>query len=67
MVIGATAYNGLRNVLYDLTGQWWGIEVEELDEEENKEMTMMKRTNRTTKTTSSSEDTPAVCAEWVCG
>jgi glycine betaine/choline ABC-type transport system substrate-binding protein len=36
--LGATAYNALRNVLYDLTGQWWGMEVEELDEEENEDM-----------------------------
>jgi len=36
--LGATAYNALRNVLYDLTGQWWGMEVEELDEEENEEI-----------------------------
>ena len=35
VVLGATAYNALRNVLYDLTGQWWGMEVEELDEDEN--------------------------------
>ena len=38
VVLGATAYNALRNVLYDLTGQWWGMEVEELDEEENEEI-----------------------------
>ena len=38
VVVGATAYNALRNVLYDLTGQWWGMEVEELDEEENEEI-----------------------------
>ena len=38
VVIGATAYNALRNVLHDLTGQWWGMEVEELDEEENEEI-----------------------------
>ena len=37
VVVGATAYNALRNVLHDLTGQWWGMEVEELDEEENDE------------------------------
>ena len=37
VVIGATAYNALRNVLHDLTGQWWGMEVEELDEEEDDE------------------------------
>ena len=37
VVLGATAYNALRNVLHDLTGQWWGIEVEELDDEENEE------------------------------
>ena len=36
--LGATAYNALRNVLYDLTGQWWGMEVEELDEVENEEI-----------------------------
>jgi hypothetical protein len=34
VVVGATAYNALRNVLHDLTGQWWGMEVEELDDEE---------------------------------
>ena len=38
VVLGATAYNALRNVFYDLTGQWWGMEVEELDEEENDEI-----------------------------
>jgi hypothetical protein len=38
VVLGATAYNALRNVLHDLTGQWWGMEVEELDEEENEEI-----------------------------
>ena len=38
VVVGATSYNALRNVFYDLTGQWWGIEVEELDEEENEEI-----------------------------
>jgi hypothetical protein len=38
VVVGATAYNALRNVLHDLTGQWWGMEVEELDEEENEEI-----------------------------
>ena len=37
VVIGATAYNTLRNVLHDLTGQWWGMEVEELDDEEEEE------------------------------
>jgi hypothetical protein len=37
VVVGATAYNALRNVLYDLTGQWWGMEVEELDDEENED------------------------------
>ncbi len=37
VVIGATAYNALRNVLHDLTGQWWGMEVEELDDEEDEE------------------------------
>ena len=36
--LGATAYNALRNVLYDLTGQWWGMEVEELDEDENEDI-----------------------------
>ena len=35
VVLGAAAYNALRNVLHDLTGQWWGMEVEELDDEEN--------------------------------
>ena len=34
VVVGATAYNALRNVLHNLTGQWWGMEVEELDDEE---------------------------------
>jgi hypothetical protein len=38
VVIGATAYNALRNVLHDLTGQWWGMEVEEVDDEENEEI-----------------------------
>ncbi|MHB1034994.1 MAG: hypothetical protein ACYC35_15330 [Pirellulales bacterium] len=38
VVIGATAYNALRKVIYALTSQWWGIEVEERDEEENDEM-----------------------------
>ncbi|MGO8749180.1 MAG: hypothetical protein ACLQNE_24745 [Thermoguttaceae bacterium] len=38
VVLGATAYNGLRNVLHDLTGQWWGMEVEELDDEEKEEI-----------------------------
>ncbi len=38
VVLGATAYNALRNVFYDLTGQWWGMEVEELDDEENEEI-----------------------------
>ncbi|MGD0896977.1 MAG: hypothetical protein ABR915_04015 [Thermoguttaceae bacterium] len=38
VVIGATSYNALRNVLYDLTGQWWGTEVEELDDAENEEV-----------------------------
>ena len=37
VVVGATAYNALRNVLHDLTGQWWGMEVEEPDEKENDE------------------------------
>ena len=34
VVLGATAYNALRNTIHDLMGQWWGIEVEELDDEE---------------------------------
>ena len=38
VVFGATAYNALRNVLHDLTGQWWGMEVEELDDEEEHEI-----------------------------
>ena len=38
VVIGATSYNSLRTVLHDLTGQWWGMEVEELDEDENEEI-----------------------------
>jgi len=38
VVLGATAYNALRKVLHDLTGQWWGMEVEELDDEENDEI-----------------------------
>jgi hypothetical protein len=38
VVLSATAYNALRNVIHDLTGQWWGIEVEELDEEESEDM-----------------------------
>ena len=38
VVVGATSYNALRNVLHELTGQWWGMEVEELDEEENEEI-----------------------------
>ena len=38
VVLGATAYNALRNELHALTGQWWGMEVEELDEEENEEI-----------------------------
>ncbi len=38
VVLGATAYNALRNVLHDLTGQWWGMEVEELDDEKNEEI-----------------------------
>jgi hypothetical protein len=37
VVLGATAYNALRKVIHDLTGQWWGMEVEELDDEENEE------------------------------
>ena len=36
--LGATAYNALRNVLHDLTGQWWGMEVEELDDEKSEEI-----------------------------
>ena len=36
-MLGATAYNALRNLLHDLTGQWYGMEVEELDDEENEE------------------------------
>ena len=36
-IIGATAYNALRNVLHDLTGQWYGMEVEELDDEETED------------------------------
>ena len=38
VVVGASAYNALRTVLHELTGQWWGMEVEELDEEENEDM-----------------------------
>src|SRR5208337_3495745 len=38
VVLGATAYNHLRNELHALTGQWWGMEVEELDEDENEDM-----------------------------
>ena len=37
VVLGASAYNHLRNVLHDLTGQWWGMEVEEQDEERDEE------------------------------
>jgi hypothetical protein len=37
VVVGATAYNALRNVLHDLTGQLWGMEVEELDDDENED------------------------------
>ena len=37
VVVGATAYNALRNVLHDLTGQRYGMEVEKLDDEENEE------------------------------
>ena len=37
VVVGATAYNALRKVLHDLTGQWFGTEVEELDDEEIEE------------------------------
>jgi hypothetical protein len=38
VVVGATAYNALRNELHALTGQWWGMEVEEMEEDENEEM-----------------------------
>ena len=38
VVVGATSYNALRTVFHELTGQWWGMEVEELDEEENEDM-----------------------------
>jgi hypothetical protein len=38
VVVGATAYNALRNVLHDLTGQWYGMEVEDLDDGENEEI-----------------------------
>ena len=38
VVVGAKSYNDLRSVLYDLTGQWWGMEVEELEEDENEDM-----------------------------
>jgi hypothetical protein len=34
VVVCATAYNALRNVLHDLTGEWYGMEVEEFDDEE---------------------------------
>jgi hypothetical protein len=34
VVLGATAYNALRDVFHDVTGQWWGMEVEERDDEE---------------------------------
>jgi hypothetical protein len=37
VVLSATAYNALREVLHDLTSQWWGMEVEELDDEEDEE------------------------------
>jgi hypothetical protein len=37
VVVGATAYNALRNVLHDLTGQWWGMAVEERDDEEDED------------------------------
>ena len=37
VVVGATSYNALRTVLHELTGQWWGTEVEDLDEDENEE------------------------------
>jgi hypothetical protein len=38
VVVGVTSYNTLRTVLHDLTGQWWGMEVEDLDDEENEEI-----------------------------
>ena len=38
VVIGATSYNTLRNVLFDLTGQLCGVEVEELDDAETEEI-----------------------------
>jgi len=38
VVVGAISYNALRTVLHELTGQWWGMEVEELDEDENEEI-----------------------------
>ena len=38
VVIDATAYNALRTVLHDLTSQWWGMEVEELDDKEDEEI-----------------------------
>ena len=37
VVVGATAFNALRNVFHDLTGQWFGMEVEEPDDDENEE------------------------------
>jgi hypothetical protein len=37
VVVGATAYNGLRHVFHDLTGQWFGMEVEELDDEKTED------------------------------
>jgi hypothetical protein len=36
--VGAKAYNALRSVLHDLTGQWYGMEVEELEDEEDGEI-----------------------------
>jgi hypothetical protein len=38
VVVGATAYNALRNVLHNLTGQWYGMEVEEEDDDEDEEI-----------------------------
>jgi hypothetical protein len=38
VVLSATAYNALRSVFHDVTGQWWGMEVEELDDDENEEL-----------------------------
>jgi hypothetical protein len=37
VAVSATAYNALRNVLHELTGQWYGMEVEELDDEEDED------------------------------